>query len=100
MSKTSIVIEGKELRYEIKELDIFEIDYYFDNPRINYVISKYPKEEVTPDLIEKALFEKDSTRELLHDIETNGGLIEPIIVLNSQVIEGNTRLCVYPSVSE
>jgi len=51
--------------------------------------------EPSSDDVTKALLSLDSTKDLINDIERNGGLIDPIIVLNQQVIEGNTRLCAY-----
>ena len=95
MSKEVIVVDGRSIHYEIKDLDIYSIDYYMDNPRINYIISKYPVEQINSELIEKTLLARDATRDLIHDIEANGGLLEPIIVLEGKVIEGNTRLCAY-----
>jgi hypothetical protein len=95
MSSGNIVIGNRILNYEIEDLDIFSVDYYFDNPRINYIISKYPSEKINNELIEQTLLTKESTRELIHSIKENGGLIEPILVLSGRVIEGNTRLCAY-----
>ena len=91
----SLVVHGRELRYEIRNVDIYEVDYYRDNPRINYVLSRHKPEEVTSDLIETALMELNPTKDLRHDIESNGGLTDEILVLDGYVIEGNTRLCSY-----
>jgi hypothetical protein len=90
-----IVVHGRNIRCEIRDVDIYELQYYRENPRINYIISKYSEEDVTDELIEKTLLQLDTTRELRQDIEQNGGLLEPIVVLDNQVIEGNTRLCCY-----
>lgn len=95
MENQSLVVHGRDLRFEIRSLDIYEVDYYYENPRINYIISRYPTEQITSELIEKALIELDSTRDLRHEIENNGGLTDEIIVLDGRVIEGNTRLCCY-----
>lgn len=95
MSVKAIIIGGRSIRYEIEDVDIFSIDYYEENPRINYLISKYPPDQVNSSLIEKTLLSRDSTKDLIHSIEENGGLYEPILVYNGRVIEGNTRLCAY-----
>lgn len=96
MENQSLVVHGRDLRFEIRRLDIYEeVDYYLDNPRINYIISRHPTEQVTSELIEKALIALDSTKDLRHEIENNGGLTDEIIVLDGRVIEGNTRLCCY-----
>jgi len=95
LASQAIIIHGRELKYEIKNVDIFEVDYYYDNPRVNYIISRYPPEQVTSQLIHDTLATLDSTKELRQDIEKNGGLTDEIIILNGEVIEGNTRLCCY-----
>ena len=95
MASQAMIIRGRDIKYEIKNVDIFEIDYYYENPRVNYIISRYPPEQVTSSLIENTLASLDSTKDLRQDIEKNGGLTDEIIVLNGQVIEGNTRLCCY-----
>lgn len=95
MEEKYLTIDGRSFRFEVKELDIYSIDYYYDNPRINYIISKYPPDKVTSQLIEDSLASMDYTKELQHDILENGGLLESIIVANNKVVEGNTRLCAY-----
>lgn len=94
MANDSIVIHGRQLTVETKEIDIFDVDYYRDNPRVHYIVSRHTG-DVTSEIIEKALMSMDATKDLVRDIEDNGGLIEAILVLNNQVIEGNTRLCAY-----
>lgn len=95
MEMKTMEINGRSIEYEQKNLDIHEVDYYLDNPRINYIISKYPRDRVTPKLIEEALLLLDSTKELEQDIFENKGLLDAIIVYDNKVIEGNTRLCCY-----
>lgn len=94
-SAKSLVIFGRAIPFELKSLDIYSVDYYYENPRVNYVISKLSSGAVTSSHIESALLDMDSTKDLIHDIEENGGLLEPIIVYSDRVIEGNTRLCAY-----
>lgn len=91
----SFTINGREIKFEIKKIDIYKLDYYYDNPRINYIISQYPPDKVNSELIEKALMNLDYPKELRQDIERNGGLTDEVLVLGNQVIEGNTRLCCY-----
>jgi hypothetical protein len=93
--KENITVKGQKISYEIKDIDIYSIEYYPENPRINYIISKYPKNQVNQDLIEKELMNLDSTRERIADLEANKGLIDEVYVLRNQVVEGNTRLCAY-----
>jgi hypothetical protein len=89
-----MMIGSKRVPIRIEEIDIFQLDYYPDNPRINYVLSKYG-ENLDQNTIEQSLWTLDSTKNLAEDIRRNGGLIEEILVLDNQVVEGNTRLCAY-----
>lgn len=68
--------------------------YYAENPRINYIISTHDG-EVTQEIIEQKLLALDTTKDLVKDIEENQGLIEEVLVIGDEVVEGNTRLAVY-----
>lgn len=89
-----MMIGSKRVPIRIEEIDIFQLDYYPDNPRINYVLSKYGG-HLDQNTIEQSLWTLDSTKNLAEDIRRNGGLIEEVLVLGNQVVEGNTRLCAY-----
>jgi len=95
VQKKSITILGREITYEIKDVDIYTLEYYKENPRINYIISKHPPENVTQELIEQELLKLDSVKERIKDLEENKGLLDEVYVLGNKVIEGNTRLCAY-----
>ena len=99
MTAKTITVQGRDIKYEIADLDIHSIEYYKDNPRINYIISKFPPSKVTQDLIEQELLRYDSTKERIQDLEHNKGMIDEIYVLRNQVVEGNTRLCAYRRLS-
>jgi hypothetical protein len=90
----SIVIGNKTIPTEIREIDIFDLHYYAENPRINFILSKCGG-VVDEKIIEDSLWKLDSTKELANDIKINGGLLEEIIVVNNEVVEGNSRLCAY-----
>ncbi|MDR2595700.1 MAG: hypothetical protein LBC76_00110 [Treponema sp.] len=98
--KNTITVQGRAITYEIKDVDINEVQYYPENPRINYIISSYPKNEITQDLIQNELLKLDQTRERIKDLEENKGLIDEIYILNKKVIEGNTRLCAFRILSK
>ena len=95
MTTESIVVLGRRIKYEIKDVDIYSLEYYNDNPRINYIISRTPAEKVTQNYIEQELLKLDSTKERMKDLEDNKGLIDEVYVLEGKVVEGNTRLCAY-----
>lgn len=90
----SISLKGKELKYEIINLDIFSIHFYTKNPRIASIISSQ-KGDINDNAIHKILWDRDPTHRLCQQIQKDGGLIHPILVYNNEVLEGNTRLCCY-----
>jgi len=90
----NIVIDNKKIQTQIKELNIFEISYFLENPRINYMMGKV-NTDISQDDIDKNLWRLESVKKLYEDIERNGGLLEEIIVVDGKVVEGNSRLCAY-----
>jgi hypothetical protein len=93
--KKAITVLGREITYEIRDLDINHLEYDPDNPRINRIISRTPKSKVSQEFIEMELLKLDSTKELITDLDANKGVIDEIYVVNKKVIEGNRRLCAY-----
>jgi len=94
MTGDSLSVQGRQIPYEIKKLSIYDLRYYPDNPRISYIISTHDG-KVTQELIEQKLLALDTTKDLVKDIEENQGLIEEILVIGDEVVEGNTRLAAY-----
>lgn len=92
----SFSIGGAEIQFEIKLVDIFDLKYYSQNPRINSILERYDGEATQED-IEREMWEKLEyiTHELYGDIKKNGGLQDEIIVYDNEVLEGNSRLCAY-----
>ena len=95
MIKENITVLGRKIAYEIKDVDIYSLEYYPDNPRINYIISRTHPEKITQEFIEQELLKLDSTKERIKDLEENKGLLDEIYVLGKKVVEGNTRLCAF-----
>jgi len=89
-----IIIDGNQIPCTIIEIDIFDLLYFSENPRIHYIISSSGPNTTQED-IEKEMWGVGSTKKLYRDILRNGGLLEEIIVKDRYVIEGNTRLCAY-----
>jgi len=91
-----IVVNGQKIQTITEEIDIFELKYWKENPRVNAIIKqKYRDTNISDKDIEKELWEKDSVKDLFKDIEKHGGLIDEILVKNNVVLEGNSRLCAY-----
>jgi len=93
MTIKAITVLGREISYEIKDVDIYNLEYYPENPRINYIISRTHPEKITQEFIEQELLKLDSTKERIKDLEENKGLLDEVYVLGNKVVEGNTRLC-------
>jgi SHS2 domain-containing protein len=84
---------GRKITYEIDDIDIDSLEFYPENPRIYYVISKYPPEKVTQDFIEEELYKLDSTKELIKDLEENKGLLDEVYVLGNKVMSYGQIWC-------
>jgi hypothetical protein len=91
-----IIVDGNIITTEIKEMNIFDLKYWHENPRIDSIIKqKFPTGGVTEDNLEQELWALDSVKDLYQDIKQNKGLIDEILVKGNQVLEGNSRLCAY-----
>ncbi len=84
-------------------LDVTLVEYDPNNPRIASSLATYKK--VTPEIIALALQPSEPKyRELRQAIITNEGIVNPIIVNESDgryvAIEGNTRLAIYKQLND
>ena len=91
-----ITIGGKEYDLEQTLMDIFDLRYFIENPRV-YSLFDRSSSEPTQEQMEERLFASDDVRDLRDTIEGNGGLVNPIIVrlIDNVVVEGNRRLASY-----
>lgn len=92
--KLTYSIGGREVVYESTLIDINTIHFYEKNPRVATIVSEH-EGQISDDIIDKSLWDKNETHRLKRQIEMDGGLIHPIIVYDEMVLEGNTRLCCY-----
>ena len=87
-------INNVEIKYEGKFLNICDLHFFAKNPRIMSELEKIEEGvEITQDLIEEIMWNRDETHTLYTSIKKDGGLNEALLVYKNQVIEGNTRLC-------
>jgi hypothetical protein len=94
--QNAIVVDGTRIATEVKLIDITELRYWRENPRVDSIVrQRFPDGKATDEDIEKELWALDSVKELFQDIKKNGGLIDEILVKGDQVLEGNSRLCAY-----
>lgn len=94
--KDTLKIQHKEIPVRIGMLPHTKLRFYAENPRI-YSIVNADVSEPEQEIIEKKLLSMEHVKELVQDIKANGGLIDPVIVLEGswEVLEGNSRLAAY-----
>ena len=96
MTNDYMPILGKKIPIKPTILDVAKLKFFPENPRIFSAIGA-EKSKPTQENIQKKLGQMDHVKELIRDIKSNGGLIDPIIVKDGswEVIEGNSRLAAY-----
>lgn len=104
MNKTNaeVMIIGKEeFVVENVELPQESLNFYPENPRV-YSILNIAGTEPSQEEIEEHMCSTEHVKELKNAIESNGGLIEPVIVRSGDnvVLEGNSRLAAYRLLAE
>jgi hypothetical protein len=89
-------LRGTDLPTETKDIEQIKLQFYPDNPRI-YSLVQSDGQTPTQDEIYQRLLKEEHVRTLIHDISDNGGLIDPLIVRDKDlvVLEGNSRLAAY-----
>lgn len=93
---TTMPIGNKHFRVEVKDLRVSDLKFYSRNPRVYNTLQKSGIEEPDQETIFKCMRDdSDHVKNLRLSIETNGGLLTPLIVYNNIVLEGNSRLAAY-----
>ncbi len=77
------------------DVNVVDLLYYAENPRIHSIIESEFGENPTQSQIESKMKSLDHVKELKNSIRVNGGLLEPIYVRDNVVLEGNSRLAAY-----
>jgi len=85
-------IRGHEINYKFEIVNIENLEFYRDNPRISTILEEQPG-KITDEVIDSILWDRDETHKLYRRIKNDEGLIHPLVVYNKSVLEGNTRLC-------
>lgn len=92
----SLTISGREIGVRNGVMRQSDLRFYVDNPRIYSIVRR---DEVSPTQgeIERRLQMMDHVKQLIQSIRANGGLIDPLIVRDGDlvVLEGNSRLAAY-----
>jgi hypothetical protein len=96
--KGKLMIGKREYDVLDGELPQYLLNFYVDNPRV-YSALRVSSDSITPtqDEIQKKMCDMDHVKQLRVSIESNGGLIDPVIVRAGDmvVLEGNSRLAAY-----
>ena len=92
----NLTIGKRNLVVKIMELNQADLLFYPQNPRVYSVLNPNGAEP-RQDEIEKYMCSQDHVKKLRSSIESNGGLIDPLIVRGGDftVLEGNSRLAAY-----
>ena len=96
MATENLTIGKKNIPVEVVELNQADLQFYPENPRV-YSVLNLLGNEPTQDEIEQHMCSLDHVKQLKVSIESNGGLIDPLIVRDGDftVLEGNSRLAAY-----
>ncbi|RUW71431.1 ParB N-terminal domain-containing protein [Mesorhizobium sp. M2A.F.Ca.ET.067.02.1.1] len=92
----SVILRGVEIATRTLDIDVRTLKFYVDNPRIYSFVRADGVQPTQSDILGK-LQTLEHVRELVQDIRANGGLIDPLIVRDGDlvVLEGNSRLAAY-----
>ena len=100
--ETTIAIMGEDVSARHEQIAIEQLLFLPDNPRVYAVIRDMEDfDDLTPEekqiCIYDRMLQQSSVKNLIPEIQRDGGLQDPIIVRHDtlQVIEGNSRLAVY-----
>lgn len=98
-----ITVDGKNVQLQNVDLPVHTIALDPKNPRIAHTIALgvSPEKDVQKQIAE-LLWSDGDVRDLMRQVEINGGLIERIIVREKdrRVVEGNCRTVVYRKLAE
>lgn len=89
-------LRGTDVPTVTREVSIKELNFYPENPRIYSIVYVDGQKPSQGEILER-LQGLEHVRQLVQDIRANGGLIDPLIVRQDDmvVLEGNSRLAAY-----
>lgn len=97
-NQPSITIKGEEIKVQIVHMEVNKLKFFTDNPRV-YTVVHAGGNDPSQEEIETKLRRIEHVKQLVQDIKSNNGLIDPLIVRDGtyEVLEGNSRLAAYRS---
>lgn len=92
----NLTIGKRDYKVIVKDLPQADLLFYPENPRVFSTLNMSGSEPMQ-DEIEEYMCNLDHVKQLKVSIESNGGLIDPLIVRDGDytVLEGNSRLAAY-----
>ncbi len=92
----TLLIRDEVVPTVTREVPYKQLRFYVDNPRIYSFVRADGQTPEQADILQR-LQGLEHVRELVQDVRTNGGLIDPLIVRDGDfvVLEGNSRLAAY-----
>lgn len=92
----TVRLRGTEVPTITRDVPVKELNFYAENPRIYSIVYVDGQKPSQADILER-LQGLEHVRQLVQDIRINGGLIDPLIVRQGDmvVLEGNSRLAAY-----
>ena len=91
-----LTIGQKDYKVKKGELEQSKLFFFPENPRV-YSVLNANEGTPTQEQIEEIMCKSEHVKQLKESIKTNGGLIDPVIVRDGDmvVLEGNSRLAAY-----
>ena len=95
VKEDELIIGKQKIHVKLCELNQSELKFYEENPRVYSSLNTIGTP--TQEEIEEYMINQDHVKQLKVSIESNGGLIDPLIVRDGDytVLEGNSRLAAY-----
>lgn len=89
-------LRGEEVPTITREIPVKDLNFYAENPRIYSIVYADGQKPTQGEILDR-LQGLEHVRQLVQDIRANGGLIDPLIVRQGDmvVLEGNSRLAAY-----
>ena len=96
MTTETLIIGKQEYTVEVRDLNRIDLLFYPENPRV-YSVLNMMGGDPTQEEIEDHMCGLEHVKQLKVSIESNGGLIDPLVVRDGDftVLEGNSRLAAY-----
>lgn len=96
MTTETLIIGKQEYTVEVRDLNQIDLLFYPENPRV-YSVLNMMGGDPTQEEIEDHMCGLEHVKQLKVSIESNGGLIDPLVVRDGDftVLEGNSLLAAY-----